>query len=535
MNKLGQFIANGMLLTLISLFIRTVSVAFNVYVSNAIGAEALGLFTLVSTVYGFGLTLATSGINLATTRLISECIGKSNIAVISIRKNKEIKAIIKKCVKYALLFSVSVSVLFYFFADFIGINILGDVDTVSSIRLLSISFVPISVSSVFNGYFVAVRRVYKNAVIQVLEQFIKIWVIITLISSSFCDNIERSCVALVIGIVLSESFSFIINLILYTSEKDDGTILPTHFSEQRKTTKKLIGIALPVALSAYIRSGLISIEHILIPISLQKNGANKSTALAEYGTIQSMVFPLVLYPAAILYAFSSLLISEVSESNAANDKKRINRIISKVIRTSLLYSIGVAGIMLCFSNELGEVIYPGYDTGRYIKMIAPLIPIMYIDSSVDAILKGLGKQVYSMVVNILDVSLSIILVAVLLPKYGIAGYILTIYFTELVNTSLSLTKLISISSVRPSVIACVIKPLIAVLGATLAVNFISLCDIIVISSDILRLVVYILSTVILYFVILFLIGAIRKNHITKIKEIIKDILHSTERKNKNGI
>lgn len=529
MNKVGQFIANGMLLTLISLLIRTVSVVFNVYVSNTIGAEALGLFTLVSTVYGFGLTLATSGINLATTRLISECIGKNNIDAISIRNNKEIKSIINKCVKYALSFSVSVSILFYFFSDFIGINILGDIKTVSSIKLLSVTFVPISVSSVFNGYFVAVRRVYKNAFLQVFEQLIKIVTIIILFGSHFCDDIESSCVSMVIGIVLSETLSFIINLMLYLKEKTDDTKLSLHYSHNKKTTQKLIGIALPVALSAYIRSGLISIEHILIPISLQKSGVNKSRSLAEYGTIQSMVFPLVLYPAAVLYSFSSLLISEVSESNAANDNKRINRIISKVIRTSLLYSIGVAGIMACFANELGSVIYPEYDTGKYIRMIAPLIPVMYIDSSVDAILKGMGKQVYSMAVNIIDVSLSIILVLILLPRYGIAGYILTVYFTELVNTSLSITKLLSISTFRPSVISCVIKPLIAVLGATLSVNFLSLFDFVNIKSNIIGLFVYISLSAILYLIILFILGGIKKNHLIKLKNIFRDILSPSKK------
>ena len=53
MNRVGQFIVNGFLLTFVSLFIRTVSVGFNVYVSNMIGAEGVGLFALISTVYGF--------------------------------------------------------------------------------------------------------------------------------------------------------------------------------------------------------------------------------------------------------------------------------------------------------------------------------------------------------------------------------------------------------------------------------------------------------------------------------------------------
>jgi stage V sporulation protein B len=316
---------------------------------------------------------------------------------------------------------------------------------------------------------------------------------------------------------------------LYLKEKDDTPRSCTNSSDRKQITKNLIGIALPVAFSAYIRSGLISIEHILIPLSLQKSGTNKSTALAEYGIIQSMVFPLVLYPAAVLYSFSSLLISEVSESNAANNKKRINRIISKVISTSLLYSIGVAGIMACFANELGSVIYPGYDTGKYIRMIAPLIPVMYIDSSVDAILKGMGKQVYSMAINILDVSLSIILVLILLPKYGIEGYILTVYFTELVNTVLSITKLLSISSVRPSITSSVIKPLIAVVGATLCVTLINLPKFITVKSNIIGLLIYISLTATLYFLILFLIGGIKRNHLLELKDIFNDIFVSSKK------
>ena len=79
MNRFGRFLINGSIMTLVALLMRTVSVVFNVYISNSIGAEGLGLFTLISTVYSFALTVATSGINLATTRLISEALGEECI------------------------------------------------------------------------------------------------------------------------------------------------------------------------------------------------------------------------------------------------------------------------------------------------------------------------------------------------------------------------------------------------------------------------------------------------------------------------
>ena len=66
-----QYFLNALLLTAVTLLMRTVSVSFNVYVSNRVGAEAMGLISLISGVYGFAVTLATSGIHLATVRTVA--------------------------------------------------------------------------------------------------------------------------------------------------------------------------------------------------------------------------------------------------------------------------------------------------------------------------------------------------------------------------------------------------------------------------------------------------------------------------------
>ena len=64
MDRVKRFFINGLLMTAVTLAIRYVSVSFNIYITNRIGAVAMGLFTLISSVYGFALTLATSGISL---------------------------------------------------------------------------------------------------------------------------------------------------------------------------------------------------------------------------------------------------------------------------------------------------------------------------------------------------------------------------------------------------------------------------------------------------------------------------------------
>lgn len=51
---------------------RAITMFFNVYISNKIGAEAVGVYQLIMSVYLFAITLANSGIHLATTRIVSE-------------------------------------------------------------------------------------------------------------------------------------------------------------------------------------------------------------------------------------------------------------------------------------------------------------------------------------------------------------------------------------------------------------------------------------------------------------------------------
>ena len=241
-------------------------------------------------------------------------------------------------------------------------------------------------------------------------------------------------------------------------------------SADRELPTKLIRITVPVALSAYMRSALVTVEHLLIPWGLERSGATRDLSLAAYGTLHSVVFPLVLFPSAISSSFAGLLVPEISESDAAGDRARIERIVSRVLKTVLIYSVGAAGILMCLSSELGHVLFPESDSASFILMIAPLVPVMYLDTSVDSILKGLGYQFYTMVVNIVDASLSVILVWLLLPRFGIMGYVITVYFTELVNATLSITKLITVTKTPVKIFDWIVKPIVSIILATAALR-----------------------------------------------------------------
>ena len=54
--KSKLFFINGTILTLTALLMRFATLIFNIYISNQIGSEAVGIFSLVMAVYFFFIT-----------------------------------------------------------------------------------------------------------------------------------------------------------------------------------------------------------------------------------------------------------------------------------------------------------------------------------------------------------------------------------------------------------------------------------------------------------------------------------------------
>ena len=199
--------------------------------------------------------------------------------------------------------------------------------------------------------------------------------------------------------------------------------------------------ALPLAFSAYVRSFLLNVEHILIPRKLRESGESSAEAYAHYGILHGMALPLVTFPMSPLSSFAGLLVPEFAEDLSAGRSERINRVASKAINTTLAYAVISAVFLFVFAEELGYIVYKSYDAGYYISTLALVVPIMYLDHVTDSILKGIGEQVFSMWVNISDSLLSVILVWFLIPRMGIMGYAVVIVIMEAFNFALSFYRL----------------------------------------------------------------------------------------------
>lgn len=453
------FWRNAVLTSAAGLILRSISVSFNVYLTGKLGADGIGLYTLVMSVYGFGVTVATSGIHLAATRMVAEAQGKGD--------SGGVRRAMRACLGYSALFGTLASVLLLLLAPMLSRVWLEDARTLPSLRLLGLSMLPIALSSAMGGYFAGVRRVYKSAAVQLTEQGLRVVLVIGILQIFLPHGLEYACMGVVLGGVLAEFGSFSVLFAAYLLDRRRTAAAAGQMGEGG-VWRRLCAIALPTAVSAYARSFLLTVEHMLIPIGLRRHGASRDASLAAYGTMQSMAMPVLLFPLALLGSVSGLLIPEMAEYRAAGEHERIRALAGRVLDGALVFAVGAAGVMSCHAYSLGSVIYGSTEAADFIRRLAPLVPLMYLDNTVDAMLKGLGEQVYSMNVNILDALLSVVLVAVLLPRWGIEGYIVVLFVCEGFNAACSLFRLISIASPSIDLSASLLQPLAAVVGATVA-------------------------------------------------------------------
>lgn len=365
----------------------------------------------------------------------------------------------KKCLLYSLSFGIIAAILLSLFSNFICINLFHGKVSSSLFYIIAISLPFISMSSALNGYFTALRKNGKNAVARIFEQFVKIVSTAYLISLFMPNGLEYACLSLVLGEAISEILSFVFVYILYNFEKRKYNI---ETNTKVNYMKEIFKITIPVSLTSYIRSGLSSLKQLLIPLRLEKSGINCSTAISTYGLINGMAMPILMFPEVIINSFSGLLVPEFTYYYTRNDHNKISIIISKIFKISLLFSVGVIGVFLFYSDNVSMAIYNNLDISFYLKILCPLLLFMYLDSIVDNILKGLNQELSVMKCNILDLFVSIFCIYFLLPILGISGYILVIFISELLNSSISIIQLKQITKFKLDLINWILKPFICI-------------------------------------------------------------------------
>lgn len=510
--KRKNLILNALILTSTTMAVSFITMGFRVYLSNKIGTEGMGLYQLLMSIYMMAATLSISGIRVTTTRLIAEELGRKNY--------KKINSIMKKSFIYSLFFSLITTYLLFSNSNIIATYWIGDKRAIIPLKILSCSLPFFGIGACFHGYFYGMRKIIKSVTSDIVEISTLMLIICSLISFALPKGLNYTCILITLATSLSVIMSTIYCYIMYIFENKN--LNKAYYSRSEKCSMfEISRISIPIASSAYIQTGLRTLEDILIPNALRMYGSSNSASLSIFGLIKGMVMPLLNFPSMFLASFSTLIIPEIAEANALNQKKRVNSIISRVFKFTLLIAVFSTGLFMIYSNELGMAIYNNSEVGFMLRILAPLIPFMYLDRIVDGSLNALDQQISTLKYNLIDMSVRIFLILFLIPRKGIDGFIAVLFTCTLLNSLLSINRLLKVTKLEFLLFDWIIKPGICVSISSyitkLLFNFLKINSL---------LFLEVILIIVLYCILLLLSGTIKKRDISWFVDAFKNDINT---------
>lgn len=453
MAKRSSILGGALLLTAVNLLLRLISIGFNVFLTGRIGAAGLGLLQLICTVGMFAMLAGTGGIRVASMCLAAEEFGH--------RRPGGVRLAMGVCLRWGVLVSGAAGLLLLFLSAPVADVFLRDSRAVPALRVMGL-FLPFScLCGIMTGYFTACSRIRQMVGAGIAERLLSVLLTAVLLLLWAKNDLARACCAIILGSSIGSVFEFFLLYILYRRQM--RAVAPS--GSRTALRRRLKTLCVPLALNDVLRAGLTAAEQFLIPFGLARYGG-AAQAMADYGTIHAMVFPVLMFPAAVLYAVSDLLVPELSRCRAAGRSLRIVDLTDKCLRMTALFAAAVAGFLFLNADALGNAIYGSADAGFYLRCFSPAVLMLYLDAITDGMLKGLAQQVPCVRYNTVTSLLDVVLLFILLPRWGIGGYLFSFAVTHAINLFLSLRRLLLTSGHQPR-FSDFARPLLCLLCAVL--------------------------------------------------------------------
>ena len=411
-------------LTIAGLFSRIMGFFYRIFLANTIGAEGLGIYQMIFPIYGICFSLCASGIETAISRLVA--------SKYALGKEKDALGLLKTGIFMTLLLALGCSFFIYHYADMISNAFLKEPRCTTLLKYLALTIPLGTTQSCICGYYFGIHKAAVPSIAQLVEQTIRIGCVFLLYHIYESNQIPLSPILAVLGLLAGELFCLLFTVACFSFHYREK--YPLKLSAFYKFANEILPLSIPLTGSRICISLLASLEATLLPNALKAYGFDTSTALSIYGVLTGMALPLILFPNALTSSISLMLLPAVSESQTSKQFQTLK----KTIKSSFLFCItlgcGCLFFFLILGDFLGNILFESELAGNFIKTLSWICPFLYLNTTLNSVLNGLGKTSTTFFSGILGLFLRIGFLFFIVPKIGIQGYLYGLLASQLFMT-----------------------------------------------------------------------------------------------------
>ena len=378
--KKNNFFKITLLLIIGGFITKILGMIIKIITTRLIGTKGIGIYMMIMPTFSLLIALTQLGFPVAISKLVAE-------------EKYSNKKLVLGLIPISLIINIIVITILILSSKFIAVNLLHE-------KRCYLGLI---------AYFFGKTKIIPHVISNILEDVIRLILIVLFVPKIIKINIEYTVAFLFLISIISELSSIIIFLIC---SPKNIKIKRSDFKINYNYFKKILSISIPSTGSRLIGNIGYFLEPIILTFVLSKFYIN-DFIINEYGIINGYVMPLILLPSFFTLAISQALIPVVSNAYSNNNKKFIKRRINQAIFYSLVIGIPCTLIFMFIPNIPLNFLYNTTEGIAYIKVLAPICLLHYIQSPLTSSLQAMGKAKTAMMGTLYGMIIRTILLFVL--------------------------------------------------------------------------------------------------------------------------
>ena len=422
--KNNLFIKSTLILIISGFATKILGFIIRIVFTRIIGPYGISLYAIATPTYSLLLTIATLAIPISISKLVAENKGRS------IR-------ILTSAASLILFINFILIIIIFFTHDFIATNLLKEPKSGPILMAMALTLPFVSISSVLKGYFSGKQNMVPHATSNIIEQIVRLIIIILVLPKLMEQSVMNAVIGLVLLTIVSEISSVIVFLFFIPKKIN----LRCDLTPTRGITKDILDISLPSVSSRIVGNIGYFFEPIILTNLLLISGYSSTYILAEYGAYNAYSISLLTMPSFFIAAISSSLLPEISKYYANNNKEMVRKRIKQGL-FALVIGLIFSSVIFIFRDSLLFALYKTTIGSKYIKTLAPVFVLFYLEGVLTSSLQAMGYAKTTMKITLYGVFIKLLILAILsLSHIGIYSLVIAEVINILFVVSLNFKAL----------------------------------------------------------------------------------------------
>lgn len=401
----NRFVKGAMVLSLSMVLARLLGLLYVIPFQHLVGPAGLALYAYAYAPYSLFLTLSTLGIPVGIAKFIS----KYNAD----EEYDTSRHIFKVGMFFMILLGIICFVIMWFGADWFARQALATSegtyntheDVVWVIRTVSFAVIVIPPMSILRGFFQGNQDMTPTAISQVIEQFVRV-VLIIIGASVVVYLLPNGTTRMAVTIAVFAAFvSGVISLyVLYRQwlkrRAAFNALLEKSAPHPKRSTKalfkELLSYALPFAMLSLVATWFQMIDTVTFNNGMIHAGIEPEVAESIFGIYATALSKIIMIPVSFAIAFGQPLVTEVTEKMRKKDVIGVHKTLTTAILLTSVVTLPAVIGMAMLSNPIYVMLFnrEGLNVvgGAMFGVGAFIGFFLAFNSIISAIIQGIGSQ-----------------------------------------------------------------------------------------------------------------------------------------------